>query len=70
MTDLRIIFSDQKGKRVVKEFDLLMDFMTAFELDDIPSGNKIFAEFFENPLQQKHFDNFQDLYKHCQQITS
>lgn len=71
MIDLRIIFTNQRGKRVVEEFNTLMDFIIAFEFNNvILNGNKVFAEFFENPLRQKHFNTMQDLYNHCVKITT
>ena len=71
MKDLRIIYTNTKSKRVVQEFDTLMDFIIAFEFDDIIlKGTKVFAEFFENSLNQKHFDTMQELYNHCVKITT
>ena len=70
MKDLRILYTNTKSKRVVNEFDTIMDFITSFELDDISDGHKIFAEFFENPLSHKQFNCMLDLYNHCKQIIS
>lgn len=70
MKDLRILYTGTKGRRIVNEFNTIMDFITAFELDDITDGHEVFAEFFENPLNHKHFNSIVDLYNHCKEIVS
>ena len=65
MKDLRIIYSDNAGRRIVKEYDLIMDFTNLFEEGNMPVGHDIFAEFFENPLNHKKADTMKELYEHC-----
>lgn len=68
MKDLRILYSDNSGKRIVKEYDLITDFTDSFESGEISIGHDVFAEFFENPLNHKELKNMVELYKHCIEI--
>ena len=65
MKDLRILYSDNTGRRIVKEYDLIMDFTDSFEAGDMSGGHDIFAEFFENPLHHKKMNTMRELYEHC-----
>ncbi len=73
MKDLRISYDNDYGKRITMDFDTIMDFIEMMESDniDIPmlDYENVEAVFWENPLQHKHFDTIDDLYKHCIEIV-
>ena len=50
MKDLRILYSDNSGKRIVTEYESITDFTDSFESGQMSVGHDVFAEFFENPL--------------------
>lgn len=72
MFDLMIGYDNENRERVTKGYDTIMDFIDEMESDniDIPMMDyeNVNAEFFENPLQIKHFDTIGDLYSHCKEI--
>lgn len=72
MKDLRISYNNENGQRINAEYDTIIDFTNAMESDnvDIPMMDyeNVDADFFENPLNHKHFDTIGDLYKHCLEI--
>lgn len=70
MKDLRILYTDKKGKRILKEYNLITDFTDEFEAGKIPFGRKVFAELFENPLHHKECETIKDLYNYCTHLLS
>ena len=68
MKDLRILYSDSSGNRILKEYDLVTDFTDSFESGEISTGYDVCAEFFENPLNHKKVDTLKELYEHCIEI--
>ena len=70
MKDLRILYTDTTGKRILKEYDLIYDFIDEFKAGNAPTGSKVFAELFENPLHHKECNTLEDLYTYCMYILS
>lgn len=72
MKDLIFSYDNENGERINKVYDRIFDFTDAMELNekDIPMMDckNVEADFFENPLYHKHFDNLDDLYNHCKAI--
>ena len=68
MKDLRILYSDNTGKRIFKEYSLITDFTDSFEAGEISVGHDVCAEFFENHLNHKKVNTIKELYEHCIKI--
>ena len=72
MKDLIISYDNENGEKINAEYDTIMDFIDTMESDniDIPmlDYENVEADFFENPLHQKHFDMIDDLYNYCKMI--
>lgn len=73
MKDLKINYLNCEGKRILREYDTIMDFIEEMESDriDIPmlDDQNVKAVFFENPLNEKIFDTINELLIHCENIT-
>lgn len=73
MKDLKINYLNCEGKRILREYDTIMDFIEEMESDriDIPmlDDQNVKAVFFENPLNEKIFDTINGLLIHCKNIT-
>ena len=73
MIDLKVVYENENGEQVEREYDTIMDFIDEMESDeiDIPMldyGN-VTATFFENKLNVKHCETIGELLEHCKNIT-
>lgn len=72
MFDLAFSYDNENGNRITMKYVFIFDFIEDMESDrvDIPMMDyqNVEADFFENPLQHKHFNSIADLYKHCNTI--
>ncbi len=73
MKDLKIVYDNENGECIDREYDRIMDFIEEIESDniDIPmlDYKNVIAIFFENPLNDKYFDTIEELLKHCKSIV-
>lgn len=73
MKDLMIRYKNKNGDTVYTEYDTIMDFIDKMDADDVcgqmMEGENVAADFFENPLLHKRFNNINELYEHCKQIV-
>ena len=71
MKDLKIIYEDENGKCISKEYNRIMDFIDEMELDNIDimlNYTNVLAIFFENSFNTKYFDTIEELLEHCKNI--
>ncbi len=71
MKDLKIIYEDENGKCIDKEYNSIMDFIDEMESDNIDimlNYTNVLAIFFENSFNTKYFDTIEELLEHCKNI--
>ena len=71
MKDLMFSYNNANGKRIYKEYDTIMDFLSGitdyFDDKSIYCTN-VNARFWEDPLRDKEFETVEDLYLHCRAV--
>jgi len=73
MVDLKVVYENENGEQIEREYDTIVDFIDEMESDgiDIPMldyGNVV-ATFFENKLNVEHYKTVGELLKYCENIT-
>lgn len=72
MKDLKIIYDNENGERIEREYDTIMDFIDEMYSDkiDIPmlDYKNVTATFFQKSLLIKNFSTILELLNHCERI--
>ena len=73
MKDLKIVYENENGKCMDKEYNRIMDFIDEMESDKVDISmldyRNVIAIFFENSFNTKYFDTIEELLEHCKGIV-